>query len=78
VSSADSGLAFETPVADARFTRYGKKGSHYRHHRAGRLVFGGVPVGQPKTKFDELVKLMVEADMKLLQDHQAGKTRVTG
>ena len=32
----------------------------------------------PKTSFDELVKLMVDADMKLLKDHQAGKTRVVG
>ena len=32
----------------------------------------------PKTTFRELVKLMVEADVKLLKDHQAGKTRVVG
>jgi GDPmannose 4,6-dehydratase len=33
---------------------------------------------EPKTKFDELVKIMVEADIKLLQDHREGKIRVTG
>ena len=32
----------------------------------------------PKTSFQDLVKLMVDADMKLLKDHQAGKTRVMG
>jgi len=33
---------------------------------------------EPKTKFNDLVKLMVEADMKLLKDHREGKIRVTG
>lgn len=33
---------------------------------------------EPKTKFTELVKLMVDADVKLLRDHQDGKIRVTG
>ncbi|MBI3414656.1 MAG: GDP-mannose 4,6-dehydratase [Verrucomicrobia bacterium] len=33
---------------------------------------------QPKTKFTELVKLMVEADIKLLRDHREGKIKVTG
>jgi GDPmannose 4,6-dehydratase len=32
----------------------------------------------PRTKFPELVKLMVEADIKLLKDHREGKVRVTG
>ncbi len=32
---------------------------------------------EPKTKFEDLVKLMVEADMKLLKDHQEGRIRVT-
>jgi len=32
---------------------------------------------EPKIKFQDLVKLMVDADVKLLADHQAGKTRVT-
>ena len=32
----------------------------------------------PKTSFQDLVRLMVDADIKLLKDHQAGKTRVTG
>ncbi|HXR07599.1 MAG TPA: GDP-mannose 4,6-dehydratase [Candidatus Acidoferrum sp.] len=31
----------------------------------------------PKTKFAELVKLMVEADVKLLRDHQEGRIKVT-
>ena len=31
---------------------------------------------EPKTKFAELVKIMVEADLKLLSDHLAGKTEV--
>jgi GDPmannose 4,6-dehydratase len=31
----------------------------------------------PKTKFAELVRLMVEADMKLLKDHREGRVRVT-
>src|SRR5437867_6187160 len=30
---------------------------------------------EPKIKFQDLVQLMVEADMKLLKDHQSGKTR---
>ncbi|HZM04917.1 MAG TPA: GDP-mannose 4,6-dehydratase, partial [Candidatus Saccharimonadales bacterium] len=33
---------------------------------------------QPKTKFAELVKLMVESDVKLLQDHREGRIKVTG
>jgi GDPmannose 4,6-dehydratase len=33
---------------------------------------------EPKTKFAELVKLMVDADMKLLKDHREGRVRVTG
>jgi GDPmannose 4,6-dehydratase len=32
---------------------------------------------EPKTKFSELVKLMVDADVKLLKDHMEGKARVT-
>jgi GDPmannose 4,6-dehydratase len=31
----------------------------------------------PKTKFEELVKLMVDADVKLLQDHRDGRIQVT-
>jgi GDPmannose 4,6-dehydratase len=31
---------------------------------------------EPKTKFDDLVKLMVDADMQLVKDHLAGKGRV--
>jgi GDPmannose 4,6-dehydratase len=33
---------------------------------------------QPKTKFADLVRLMVEADLKLLKDHQEGRIKVTG
>jgi GDPmannose 4,6-dehydratase len=32
---------------------------------------------QPKTKFEDLVKLMVDGDIKLLKDHREGKIRVT-
>jgi GDPmannose 4,6-dehydratase len=32
---------------------------------------------EPKTKFDELVKLMVDADIQLLKDHREGRIRVT-
>jgi GDPmannose 4,6-dehydratase len=32
---------------------------------------------EPKTKFPELVKLMVEADIKLLKDHREGRIKVT-
>jgi GDPmannose 4,6-dehydratase len=32
---------------------------------------------EPKTKFVDLVKLMVDADIKLLQDHREGKIKVT-
>ena len=32
---------------------------------------------EPKTKFAELVKLMVEADIKLLKDHREGRIKVT-
>jgi len=31
---------------------------------------------EPKTKFAELAKLMVESDVRLLKDHQAGKGRI--
>ncbi|GDY19814.1 GDP-mannose 4,6-dehydratase [Verrucomicrobiota bacterium] len=31
---------------------------------------------EPRTKFTELVKIMVDADMKLLNDHLAGKTEI--
>jgi GDPmannose 4,6-dehydratase len=33
---------------------------------------------EPKVKFAELVKLMVDADIKLLRDHREGRIRVTG
>jgi GDPmannose 4,6-dehydratase len=33
---------------------------------------------EPKTKFADLVKLMVEADVKLLKDHREGRAKVTG
>ena len=32
---------------------------------------------EPKTKFSELVKLMVDADLKLLKDHREGKIQVS-
>jgi len=32
---------------------------------------------EPKTKFADLVKLMVDADVKLLKDHREGKIKVT-
>jgi len=32
----------------------------------------------PKTKFAELVKLMVDADVKLLKDHREGRIKVAG
>lgn len=31
---------------------------------------------EPKTKFDDLVKLMVDADVKLLKDHREGRIKV--
>jgi GDPmannose 4,6-dehydratase len=31
---------------------------------------------EPKTKFKDLVKLMVDADMQMVKDHLAGKGRV--
>lgn len=33
---------------------------------------------EPKTRFADLVKLMVEADIKLLKDHREGRIKVTG
>jgi GDPmannose 4,6-dehydratase len=33
---------------------------------------------EPKTKFEELTKLMVDADVELLRRHQQGEIRVTG
>jgi GDPmannose 4,6-dehydratase len=33
---------------------------------------------EPKIKFAELAKLMVEADMALLKAHREGKTRMVG
>jgi GDPmannose 4,6-dehydratase len=33
---------------------------------------------RPKTRFEDLVKLMVDADIKLLQDHREGRVQVTG
>jgi len=33
---------------------------------------------EPKTKFADLVKLMVDADIQLLKDHREGRIRVTG
>ena len=33
---------------------------------------------EPKTKFPDLVKLMVQADIKLLKDHREGRIKVTG
>jgi len=31
---------------------------------------------EPKTRFEDLVKLMVDGDIQLLKDHRAGKTRL--
>jgi GDPmannose 4,6-dehydratase len=33
---------------------------------------------EPKTKFEDLARLMVDADIKLLKDHQEGKIKVVG
>jgi GDPmannose 4,6-dehydratase len=33
---------------------------------------------EPRTRFADLVKLMVDADIKLLKDHREGRVRVTG
>jgi GDPmannose 4,6-dehydratase len=33
---------------------------------------------EPKTKFEDLVRLMVDADIQLVKDFQAGRVRVTG
>jgi GDPmannose 4,6-dehydratase len=33
---------------------------------------------EPKTKFADLVRLMVDADIKLLKDHREGRAKVTG
>jgi GDPmannose 4,6-dehydratase len=33
---------------------------------------------EPKTKFADLVALMVEGDVKLLEDHRKGRVKVTG
>jgi GDPmannose 4,6-dehydratase len=32
---------------------------------------------EPKTKFVDLAKLMVDADIKLLKDHREGRVKVT-
>jgi GDPmannose 4,6-dehydratase len=32
---------------------------------------------EPKTKFEDLIRLMVDADIRLLKDHREGKVRVT-
>ena len=32
---------------------------------------------EPKTKFTELVRLMVDADVSLLKDHREGRIKVT-
>jgi GDPmannose 4,6-dehydratase len=31
---------------------------------------------EPKTRFEDLARLMVDADVQLLKDHRAGKTRL--
>jgi GDPmannose 4,6-dehydratase len=33
---------------------------------------------EPKTKFKDLIKLMVDSDVQLLKDHREGKIKVTG
>ncbi len=33
---------------------------------------------EPRTKFVDLVKLMVDADIKLLKDHREGRIKVAG
>jgi GDPmannose 4,6-dehydratase len=33
---------------------------------------------EPRTRFADLVKLMVDADIQLLKDHREGRIRVTG
>lgn len=33
---------------------------------------------EPKTRFEDLVRLMVDADIKLLKDHREGRIKVTG
>jgi GDPmannose 4,6-dehydratase len=56
-----------------------------RYHRPAEVdVLMGNPAKakhrlawQPKTKFTELVKLMVDSDIQLLKDHREGRIRVT-
>ena len=33
---------------------------------------------EPKTKFADLARLMVDADLQLLKDHREGRIKVTG
>ena len=51
------------------------RGSRFAHRR---LLQGQGKLGwEPKTRFADLVKLMVDADMQRLRDHREGRVKVT-
>jgi GDPmannose 4,6-dehydratase len=70
-----AGLSWEKYVAiDPRYYRPAEVDVLIGDARKARRQLGW----EPKTKFADLVKLMVEADIKLLKDHREGRIRVTG
>jgi len=74
VAFAYVGLSWEKCVEiDRRYFRPAEVDLLIGDARKARRQLGWAP----KTKFADLVKLMVDADIKLLKDHHEGRIRVT-
>src|SRR5688572_33196420 len=71
---AHAGLKWEEYVAfDERYCRPAEVDLLIGDYSKAKKKLGW----EPKTKFVDLVKLMVDADVKLLQDHMEGRVKVT-
>lgn len=69
-----AGLDWKTHVEiDSRYFRPAEVDMLIGDYRKAQRKLGW----EPRTKFVNLVKLMVEADMRLLKDHRDGKIKVT-
>ncbi len=73
VAFGHAGLSWEKYVAiDERYYRPAEVDMLIGDPRKAKRQLGW----EPKTKFVDLVKLMVDADVKLLKDHQEGRVKV--
>ncbi|HTD87170.1 MAG TPA: GDP-mannose 4,6-dehydratase [Candidatus Binatia bacterium] len=73
VAFGHAGLQWKTYVEiDSRYHRPAEVDLLLGDYSKARKKLGW----EPKTRFEDLVKLMVDADIQLLKDHRAGKTRL--